>query len=37
MIFQSSIGPRESSCDVPSGTTQGHDCPHQKHLWGFFP
>jgi hypothetical protein len=25
MIFQSSMGPRKSRCDVPSGTTQGHD------------
>jgi hypothetical protein len=30
MIFQSSMGPRKSRCDVPSGTTQG--C---FHLQGF--
>jgi len=27
MIFQSSMGPWKLKCDVPSGTTQGHDCP----------
>jgi hypothetical protein len=35
MIFQSSMGPRKSSCDVPIGTSQGYVCPHQKHLGGF--
>jgi hypothetical protein len=24
MIFESSMGPKESRCDVRSGTTQGH-------------
>ncbi len=27
MIFQNSMGPRKSNCDVPSGTTQGWVCP----------
>jgi hypothetical protein len=27
MIFQSSMGPRKSKCDIPSGTTQGCLCP----------
>jgi hypothetical protein len=27
MIFQSSMGPWKSKCDVPSGTTQGCFCP----------
>jgi hypothetical protein len=26
MIFQSSMGLEKSKCNVPSGTTQGHDC-----------
>jgi len=26
MIFQSSMGPRKSRCDVPSGITQGWAC-----------
>jgi hypothetical protein len=25
MIFQSSMGPRNSKCDIPSGTTQGQN------------
>jgi hypothetical protein len=36
MIFLSSMGLTKSRCDVPSGTTQRHDCPYQKHLGGFF-
>jgi hypothetical protein len=27
MIFQSSMDLGKSKCDVPSGTTQGWDCP----------
>ncbi len=27
MIFQSLMGPGKLKCDVPSGTSQGHDCP----------
>jgi hypothetical protein len=27
MIFQNSMNSRKSRCDIPSGTTQGHDCP----------
>jgi hypothetical protein len=27
MVFQSLMGPRKSRCDVPNGTTQGHDYP----------
>jgi hypothetical protein len=27
MIFQNSMGPRKSRCDVPSGTTQGWAYP----------
>jgi hypothetical protein len=34
MIFQSSMGPRQSSCDVPSGTTQGHDCLIRRCILG---
>jgi hypothetical protein len=30
------MGLTKSRCDVPSGTTQRHDCPYQKHLGGFF-
>jgi len=30
MIFQSSMGPKKLRCDVPSGITQGHDCPWMK-------
>jgi hypothetical protein len=26
MIFQSSMGPGKSRCDIPSGTTQGQNC-----------
>jgi hypothetical protein len=26
MIFQSSMGPRKSRCDIPNGTTQGWAC-----------
>ncbi len=26
MFFQSSMGPRKSSCDIPSDTTQGWAC-----------
>ncbi len=26
MIFQSLMGPRKSSCDVPNGATQGWAC-----------
>jgi hypothetical protein len=25
-IFQSSMGPRKLTCEVPNGTTQGKDC-----------
>jgi hypothetical protein len=32
MIFQSSMGPKKSRCDVPSGTTQGYDCPKPINL-----
>jgi len=27
-FFQSSMGPRKSSCDIPSDTTQGWACPN---------
>ncbi len=27
MIFQNSMGPRKSKCDVPCGITQGWACP----------
>jgi len=30
MIFQSSMGPKKLRCDVPSGITQGQDCPWMK-------
>jgi hypothetical protein len=30
MIFQSSMGPRKSRCDVPSGTTQVVNPPLDK-------
>jgi hypothetical protein len=30
MIFQSSLGPSKSRCDVPSGTTQGWVCPRNN-------
>jgi hypothetical protein len=36
-IFESLMGPRKSSCDIPSVTTQGQDCPYiffwLKHLF----
>ncbi len=30
MIFQSSMGLRKLRSDIPSGTTQGQDCPNIK-------
>ncbi len=39
MIFQSSMVLGKSSCDIPSGTIQGWDCPRgcdqgERWMWG---
>jgi hypothetical protein len=31
-FFQSSMNPRKSRCDIPSGTTQGWACPFTHTL-----
>jgi hypothetical protein len=31
MIFQNSMGPRKSKCDIPNGTTQGWACIYKDN------